>query len=140
MLAMRLTSQSAFPFLLLLVAGCGGSDRTLYHVQGTVTFDGQPVPAGTIFFEPDAKAGNDGTQGFAEIKNGRYDTAESLKGVTGGAYQVRVNGFQPPAGGAPPKILFKDFRQSMQLPKGDSVQEVVVPLDAASGEFAPEIT
>ena len=126
---------------LLLLVGCGGSDRTLYHVEGTVTFDGQPVPAGTIIFEPDAAAGNDGTQGYAEIKNGRFSTSQSEKGITGGAYQVRVSGFQPPAGDGPAKILFKDFRQPMQLPESDSQQDISVPAEAGdSGGIAPEIT
>ena len=127
--------------LLSLVAGCGGSDRTLYHVEGTVTFDGQPVPAGIIFFEPDAAAGNDGTQGYAEIKGGRYDTSLSEKGVTGGAYQARVRGYVPPTGGAPAKILFKDFRQPVQLPQADTQQDIAVPPEAAAeDDTAPEIT
>ncbi len=126
--------------LTATVAGCGGSDRQLYHVSGTVSFNGQPVPAGSIFFEPDVAAGNDGTQGFSEIKNGRFDTSDSEKGITGGAYQVRIRGFTPPAGGEPAKVLFKDYRQSIQLPTANSQQTITVPPEAAAGAELPEPT
>ena len=126
----------------LSVAGCGGSNRTLYDVSGTVTFDGQPVPAGSIIFEPDVAAGNDGTQGHAEIKDGQFDTAISQKGVTGGAYQARVRGYIPPQGDAPARVLFKDFRQELNLPAADSQQNINVPADAAAPttEVVPDPT
>ena len=43
---------------LLLAAGCGEAGPARYHVSGKVTFNGQPVPAGQIVFEPDPTAGN----------------------------------------------------------------------------------
>lgn len=138
---MRFRIYFLLPALIFLTVGCGGNDRTLYHVHGTITFDGQPVPAGAIFFEPDAAGGNDGTQGYAEIKNGRYDTSDSEKGITGGAYHARIRGFVPPGGDAPAKVLFKDYRHSLQLPQDDSQQDISVPPEAATGEeTAGEIT
>ena len=136
--SMRHLSYLCLVACLFCIVGCRGSDRELYHVSGTVNFKGQPVPAGVIFFEPDASVGNDGTQGYAEILDGRFNTADTGKGITGGAYQVRVRGFIPPAGGAPGRLLFKDYRQTLELPAADSQQTIEVPPDAGSQEEDPE--
>jgi hypothetical protein len=37
---------------LLLVAGCGGSDRELIDVQGRVTYQGNPVAGAVLGFSP----------------------------------------------------------------------------------------
>src|SRR5262245_42781050 len=84
--------SAAMVFVLVLVlaalAGCAKEEK-LYRVSGVVTYDGKPIAKGLIFFDPRA----DGPQGFANIVNGNYDTAQQGKGVQGGAYDVRVNGF-----------------------------------------------
>ncbi|WP_425614781.1 hypothetical protein NA78x_004660 [Anatilimnocola sp. NA78] len=74
-------------------AGCGPTleGPTRYPVSGKVTFNGQPVPKGTIILEPDIERGNSGPGGGAEIVNGQYDTKLEA-GVVGGAYKVRING------------------------------------------------
>lgn len=46
-----------------------------YRVEGTVSFVGQPVPTGTIYFEADPSRGNSGPIGLAAIEQGRYATA-----------------------------------------------------------------
>jgi hypothetical protein len=51
------------------VAGCGGNDRpTTYPLTGTVTFDGKPVPVGTVTVLPDAGGG--GLGAAVAIKDG----------------------------------------------------------------------
>jgi hypothetical protein len=78
--------------LLAAAAGCGG-DR-LADVKGTVTFDGRPVPAGVVWFEPDIAGGNTtAPQGFAFVKDGAFDTRANGKGVRAGAYVLRVEAF-----------------------------------------------
>ena len=68
----------------LLLAGCGRGP-TLYQVSGRVTYDGQPLPAGVIYFDPDVTRNHDGPQGYAVIKNGTYNTsARGGRGVVGG--------------------------------------------------------
>ena len=59
---------------LLLLGACSGQGTDRFDVSGTVTFNGQPVPAGQVVFSPDLSKGNDGPQGYAEIHGGRYDT------------------------------------------------------------------
>ena len=121
---------AALPFVL---AGCN-SERKQYHVSGKVKFDNGAVPAGAVFFDPDISKGNDGTQGYAEIRDGSFDTSKTGRGITGGAYIVRVRGYIPASGNTPPKMLFKEYRQSIELPTASSQQEIAVPKAAAGGQ------
>jgi len=115
------------PQLVFLLALCAaGCDRgpALYHVSGSVTYDDKPLPAGQIFFDPDVSKGNDGPQGFAHIKAGEFDTAEGGRGVRGGPYVIRIQGFDGKPGNELPlgKPLFTNFRESRDLPKEKSEQ------------------
>jgi hypothetical protein len=57
-----------FSALLLAVAGCADENAGLVPVQGKVTYQGKPVPNGTINFMPDS-----GRSAYAEIKpDGTY--------------------------------------------------------------------
>src|SRR5689334_6906923 len=77
-----------------LAVGCGG-EKT-YRVSGKVTFKGKALPAGRIIFLPDASKGNKGSEGYADIKDGAYDTAApGGKGATGGAMTVRIEAWDP---------------------------------------------
>ncbi len=120
--------------LLLVQSGCsGGSDDPRgIGLSGRVTFDGQPVPFGRIVFTPDKQAGNSGPQGFAEIRNGTYDTA-SGKGTVGGPHVVRITGFgaNPAAGDEdnPVPALFPDFETKHDVPRSTSTHDFDVPAD-----------
>ena len=71
----------------------------------------------------------DGPQGFANIWDGKYDTAKEGKGVRGGSYDVRVNGFDgkqvadAPFGNA----LFPEYTGTKELPPEDSTYDLDVP-------------
>src|SRR5690348_2686083 len=81
-----------------LAAGCGGGKG--HRVSGKVTFKGAPVPAGRIYFTPDSTKGNTGPTGYADIKDGAYDTAAAGgQGVTGGPVVVAIEGNDPSAQG-----------------------------------------
>jgi hypothetical protein len=114
---------------LVALAGCGTGEEKLYRVSGTVTYDGKPVAKGSIFFEPDGTKGTTGAQGFANILNGKYDTAETGQGVRGGAYVVRVNGFDGKEANDAPfgRSLFPEYTGSAELPKEDSTYDLNVP-------------
>ncbi|MCI0460124.1 MAG: hypothetical protein L0Z62_24495 [Gemmataceae bacterium] len=118
-----------------VLAGCGSGPK-LYHVSGRVTFDGQPVPAGFVFFEPDAAKGNDGVGGFAEVKDGHYDTRNSGKGVIGGPHNVRLSGFdgkpcvfegRPMPSGM---TIFADYTIAIELPRQATTRDFDVPAKA----------
>jgi len=103
-----------------LLPGCGDGEH-LYRVSGTITFDGKPTPKGLIFFDP--APGTPGTQGFANIEDGRFDTAAVGKGrgIRGGNYVIRISGFdgierpEAPFGQA----LFPEHELTRELPPQD---------------------
>src|SRR5688572_12551212 len=77
---------------LLALCGCAQSSGR-FDLSGTVTFKGRPVPAGIIVINPDLSKGNDGPQGFAEIRDGRFDTRARDKGAPSGAVILVIDGF-----------------------------------------------
>jgi len=124
------------PLLLLgLFLGCGAKGS---HVSGKVTFKGKPVPEGKVYFLPDAAAGNRGTPGYADIKNGAYDTgAEGGQAPSPGAVVMTLEGVDPnPPASAPPGVvgttLFKGYEKKITLSDSTSVQDVEVPDEAAT--------
>lgn len=111
------------PLVILPMVGCGDGAAGVprYDVAGTVTFNGQPVPQGTIQFRPDASQGNSGPAGDAEIVDGRYDTASVGNGTVGGPHEVIITGFDGKADpdqelplGMP---LFSDYSTKADMPK-----------------------
>ncbi len=87
--------------LAAALAGCSSGDKSL-QISGTVRFQEQPVPAGLIYFNPDAAQKFDAPQGFARIKDGRFSTAHEGRGILPGPYVVRVLIYDgKPAKGAP---------------------------------------
>lgn len=111
----------------------------MFDVQGTVTFKGQPVPAGRVYFNPDFSKGNDGPQGFADIKDGQFDTRQGGQGHCGGPMVIRIEGFDgkssdPKSVGKP---LFVAFEIKRDLPRKTSTQILEVPASAAEGLVVP---
>lgn len=116
-----LTQFGGVAVLLTLTLGCGkGADVQRFPVSGRVTFDGKPVPAGRIQFEPDATQGNRGPAGYAVIRDGQYDTSDQGKGSIGGPHRVVIVGFdgkrdlsaELPHG----RRLFPNYRTAVDLP------------------------
>lgn len=122
-------------FLMCLggfAAGCSkDANEGRIHVMGTVTFDGQPVPRGRIFFNP--LPGNAaGQQGYAEIASGQYDTNMGRsKGPSPGPVEVKVEGLGEPTADYPNgRPLFLNFvlGESVVVPEsGTLTQDVHVP-------------
>jgi hypothetical protein len=97
-----------------------------------VTFDGQLIPAGVIFFDPDVSRGNDGPQGFATITDGHYDTRENGKGAVGGPHRVRIQGFDGKPGAELPlgHPLFPEYTVAVDLPGQAATRDFDVPASA----------
>ncbi len=121
----RLTARAGLVLALFLVVGCG-SDEKLSQVSGTVTYDGKPVPAGTIFFDP--VAGGAKSQGFATIKNGEFDTAQGGRGLGAGKFQVRVLGFDGKEANDAPlgRSLFPEHTQSHEQTGANATLDIKV--------------
>lgn len=92
----------------LVAGGCGGPNGPPFvPVEGRVTFAGQPVTTGEIFFAPDLSKGADGPMSVGEL---RSDGSYSLRGPGGrvgaviGSHRVylAMPGRQAPA---PPLII-----------------------------------
>ena len=102
---------------ITVVTGCG-PDEKLYDVSGTVTFEGRPIPKGLIFFDP--APGTPGTQGFANIEDGRFDTSvpDKGRGIRGGAYLIRILGFDGKEAPEAPfgQPLFPEHELTRDLP------------------------
>jgi len=132
---------------LLTLIGCGGDVG--YDLSGKVTFDGNPIPEGMIYFSPDSSKGNKGSTGYAKIKNGAYDTASEggMKRLAGPVI-VKIDGFDPSAKGSQTpgdtsgevtiKSLFPTYQTTADLTSGTVTQDFNVPAEAANRQDAPE--
>ncbi len=131
--------------VLGLLVGCGSSNG--YQVSGTVTFQGKPVPAGKIYFMPDSSKGNKGSTGFADIKDGKYDTSlDGGQGAPAGPVVIAVEGTDPSSaptgkeasGDVTAKLLFARYEMQVDLPESSSTKDIDVPDSAAKGPVAPK--
>src|SRR5262245_44741406 len=74
---------------LAFLPGCGGTGQV--EVEGTVTYDGQPVKAGAIAFVP---ADNQGLSSGGTILDGKYHIPASV-GPKTGKYRVEIRWAKP---------------------------------------------
>src|SRR5260370_40886952 len=80
-----------------LLVGCGGADgNKLFRVSGSVTFAGQPVPAGQVSFLPDASRGNGGPPGHPALTDGPCGTATAGPGTNRGPPTPRTPALDDP--------------------------------------------
>lgn len=137
-------------YCFLTCAGCGGAGG--YDISGKVTFDGKPIPKGKIYFSPDASKDNKGATGYADIKDGVYNTAlPGGKKHVGGPMQVSIEGSDPsqkiedPVNGEMTiKSLFPGYQTTADLDKKTSTKDFDVPASAAeqkpsTSEAAPVV-
>jgi len=107
--------------------------RTTIFVPNTVAFDGKSVPAGKLILLPDTSKGNSGQGGFADIKDGVYDTSKNGQGILGGPTIVRLDGFDGLTTANDPigKRLFMTHEFLVDLPRQNSTKDFDVPASAA---------
>jgi len=128
--------------LLLSTSACSNQAPSRFDFSGTVTFDGRPVPAGLIAINPDSSKGNDGPQGLAEIRDGRFDTRSLDKGAPRGPVILLIDGFDGVSQPESPhgKPLFLAYKLRVELPAAASEQKIDVPKSAGANvknAFAP---
>ncbi|UUO07524.1 hypothetical protein M4951_04255 [Blastopirellula sp. J2-11] len=116
----------------LLLLGCGAKDNyNRVIIEGTVEYEGKPVPKGAVWFVPDISVGTDAPTGFAVIQEGRYKTLQS-KAPLAGRYTIKITGLDdvPPTqeelaawGNAkfPGHRLFPEYKVERQI-NADSTQ------------------
>jgi hypothetical protein len=120
----------------LALAGCGrGDGLTRHRIKGTVTFAGQPVAFGAIFFEPTASVGKVAPTVYLPIRDGKYDTLD--KGPVTGRYRVIVGGMDQSKqrvdsdGITLTPQLFQDYKFEVDFPRPDGLLDVDVPASQA---------
>jgi hypothetical protein len=116
---------------LAALGGCGKDDSGRVAVWGAVTWQGKPVPAGVVYFSPDAKKGNKGPQGFALIRDGHYDSRDAKsKGCVTGPLVAIVQGCtgEGRSGTFPyGRPLFASHELSLEVPAGGGQVDLTVP-------------
>jgi hypothetical protein len=134
-------TSAALLLLASFTLGCGNSKSS--HVSGKVNFNGQPVPAGKVYILPDGAQGNTGASGFADIKDGKFDTKlPGGQAAAPGAVIFAVEGINPvPPPNAPPDVtttvLFPRYEIKDNLQVGATTKDIEVPAEAAKGPAQP---
>ena len=117
--------------LLLVMVGCDSKPK-LTEISGTVTFKGQPIPAGDVSFTPQVSVTGGQLQMYM-VKDGKYDSAQTPEsGLLPGKYKVRINGYD---GKQIPnyfsgKQIFNAVEEQIEITAGKMTKDFVVP-DAA---------
>jgi hypothetical protein len=115
--------------IALAIVGCGGSVSRI-EISGSASFGGKPIPGGRIYFTPDTKKGNQGPQGFAEIKEGRFDTRDDGRGAVSGAMIVQIVGNDGSLGEGKGIPLFDDYSLPTEISAASSPLSFDVPANA----------
>lgn len=119
---------------MLSLAGCGGDGVDRHPVSGTVTYDGKPVPTGSITFIPDASVGKIAPTTYAKIENGVFKT-DPAKSPTKGKYKVQVNAYDlanKKGAGEDVEIpaLFPQYSMDVEIPPPSGELKIEVPAAA----------
>ncbi len=126
----RSIAVAVLAICLLVAPGCGEPKVPRYNLSGTVTYEGKPVPAGRILFEPDIRKGNDGPQGYSDIKDGKYGTDRFGKGAVSGPLVVTIigtTGQDATEANMLGRPLFPRYQTTIDLPKEAIEYDFEVP-------------
>jgi hypothetical protein len=114
---------------LVLLAGCS-SKPPMGQISGTVTFKGQPVPAGWISFTPEP---GKGSVRVCQIKDGVYDSSkEGQPGIFPGKNLVKIAGFD----GVKVRLwgqgkqIFNPVDDEIEITTGTMTKDFVIPESA----------
>ena len=115
------------------LTGCGPAGPERFEVNGSVTYQGAPVPAGSVVFEPDPKHGNQGPAGQALIREGQYRTLPD-KGTIGGSQVVKIYAFDGKAnldqGSRHGRLLRSVYQIPLELPRANTTLDFAIPQEA----------
>ena len=113
--------------LLAGVAGCGDSGPPTYPISGAVTFEGKPLPTGSMTFIPQASSAR---TTVAKIVDGQYATELTEGAWTVNIQAVRETGPVIPALGEAPREQYIPAKYNRE-----STLTVSVPTDKAEHDF-----
>lgn len=122
--------------------GCAKDDPRANPISGTIVYRGQPVPAGSVTFIPDASQGNSGPAVTIPFENGRYESRSVGMGHVGGPHKIRITGLTGKNSGdeffPQGTLLFPDYETSADLPKGPIELNFTIPDDWVLPATAPQ--
>jgi hypothetical protein len=112
---------------IFFVTGCGGAKT--YSLTGHVTFDGKPVPHGTITFLPKTDQTDAGAYAMTVIKEGNYKIEKGKLGLAEGNYSVIITGTNGIAEEFHPQgiPLFIDYRTEFVFSQGIPQFDIEIP-------------
>jgi hypothetical protein len=111
---------------LVFVFGCGpGNGLNLAKVRGKVTYKGEPIKRGTVFFMPDESKGTIGPSAVGSItSDGSYimSTESAGDGVIVGSHKIGITGLEekPVGNGAPAATPESDPKGYMKAKAKDA--------------------
>jgi hypothetical protein len=113
---------------VLFITGCGGTKT--YPLTGKVTFDGKPIPRGTVTFLPKTNQTNTGSYSMAIVKDGNFKIEKGKLGLIEGTYAVIVTGMDGIAEEFHPEglPLFADYRTEFVFNEGMLQFDIEVPV------------
>ncbi len=121
--------------LILIGAGCGGSELSLVPVSGRVLYHGEPLSSGTIVFTPDLQRGARGPMAWGEVHDGTFRLSTGGQtGVVPGWHRITIASLPGNATGtqtAGPRLptRYRDPQLSELLREVKSGQENIVNFD-----------
>jgi len=117
----------------LVATGCGRGDNLDRHpIRGTVTYKGQPVQEGAIFFQPTADIGQLAPTIYLKVVNGKYEVSAD-EGPVAGKYEAVVAAadkskeIDDGEGGKMNPQLFPDYRTEVTIPAPNDTFDLDVP-------------
>ena len=130
--------RAVIPVLLLALTSCSDKPSGRVDIWGVVKYKNQPVPAGLIVINPDLSKGNDGPQGLAEIRDGRFDTRSLDKAAPSGPVIFMIDGFDgvPQGESTNGRPLFLGYKVQLEIPKEPSEKNIDVPESAGKNAKA----
>jgi len=118
-LVCRLAVAALLP---LALAGCGPSTPTGAKVRGTVSYNGKPLPVGSVTFIPADPAGR---AVAGEVTDGKFE----VNGVTPGKNRVHVDAFKAKTQGTAERLFTGDVPgNDMEVEVGPGEQEQTIKL------------
>jgi hypothetical protein len=111
------------PLLLWASSGCSNSSGR-QNISGQVTYNGKPVPYGTVYFDPDSSKGNNGPQGVGEIRDGKYRNKPGF-GPFVGPHNVRIIGSESER--SDQRLPFGEYKTSVDIQPGQSKLDFDIP-------------
>lgn len=117
-----------FAVISAFAVGCGQSDR--HPVSGTVRIGTQPIRGGYVIFEPVGQ-GVAGPQGYAPIRDGKFDTRDSGEAAAAGPSIVRIQGWGQPSERFPNGVpVCTAYETRVELQAKANTLELTVPESA----------